>query len=105
MKTSLKIIMLATMLIMACSKKSDTIPNSVTINGKAYNTVVIGKQTLTSVNYDGPGGTVNARVDENVYGKLYQYSELSGISLPSGWRIPDQDDFVALLGSHAGCVY
>lgn len=84
--------------IFACSKKKDTPPaNTMLINGKAYQTVVIGNQTWTTTNYDGPGGVANAQ--EASIGKFYLLSELPSIKLPEGWRIPTQDDFIGLLTS------
>lgn len=87
-----------------CSKKHDIAPISkktgfVTINGKAYATVVIGDQTWTSVNYYGTGGINNGNptVADTLFGKLYTLSEANGITLPSDWRIPNQYDYLGLL--------
>ena len=90
------------LLLFACSKqKSPDVPKSVpvTINGKAYETVVIGSQTWTSVNYDGPGGIANPALNESVYGKYYTIDEATSITLPEGWRIPTKNDFETLLRS------
>ena len=72
---------------------------AVTINGQNYPTVVIGSQTWTSVNYNGPGGVNynNSANNDPVYGKLYSYSEAKAISPPLGWRLPTQSDFSTLF--------
>jgi uncharacterized protein (TIGR02145 family) len=84
----------------ACSKKNDANPdsntssNTVTISGTKYSTVVIGDQTWTSVNYNGPGGVdYNSSPNNSTYGKLYTFAEAKGIALPAGWRLPTKDDF------------
>jgi len=84
----------------SCSKKSNPKPtNTVTINGASYATVSIGTQTWTSVNYNGPGGTINTSLNEAIYGKYYTIAEMQAISLPTGWRVPTEADFVTLLKS------
>jgi uncharacterized protein (TIGR02145 family) len=69
----------------------------VKIEGKNYPIVVIGTQTWTAVNYDGPGGVP---YDENnskpAYGRYYSKVELASITLPEGWRIPNQQDYTTL---------
>lgn len=71
---------------------------SVMINGASYSTVVIGKQTWTSVNYNGTGGVnYNNGTNDPISGKLYSQDEINQLVLPSGWRIPTKADFETLL--------
>lgn len=68
------------------------------INGKKYTTVRIGNQIWTSSNYEGQGGiahTGNSPKPE--YGRYYSFSEIQEISVPSGWRIPTEQDFRVLI--------
>lgn len=96
--TIIVILLLCLVIVPGCSKKNES-PNSVTVNGTTYPTVVIGSQTWTSVNYNGPGGVNynNSVTNDPVYGKLYSYTEAEAISLPAGWRLPTQADFITLL--------
>ena len=90
--------------ITACNKKQSSNPkpttvNVVTINGNAYTTVVIGNQTWTSINYNGPGGVLYGDTTSNnpIFGKLYTYTEAEAIILPVGWRLPTAADFKTLI--------
>ncbi len=92
----------------SCSKKSNPnpkqpAPTSVTISGTSYSTVVIGNQTWTAVNYNGPGGVnYNNGANDPAYGKLYTFPEIQAVTLPSGWRLPTADDFNNLLIGFGG---
>jgi uncharacterized protein (TIGR02145 family) len=98
MKNLLCLTLCVAIMMLACSKKHVTpTTGPITIAGKAYNTTVIGNQTWTTENYDGPGGTANSQ-EANI-GKFYLLSEIQSIPLPSGWRIPTQADFIGLLKS------
>jgi uncharacterized protein (TIGR02145 family) len=103
MKKSLFIALGICITLNSCSKKNDTksatVSPPVTINGTGYQTVVIGGQTWTAENYDGPGGTINPALSEGIYGKFYVLAETRTITLPVGWRIPTQADFTKLLES------
>jgi uncharacterized protein (TIGR02145 family) len=94
-------IMILSITLVSCSKTNTSTPkhpaNTVNIGGKDYSTVVIGNQTWTTVNYDGPGGIVGPNLDESIYGKFYTIAESQAITLPSGWRMPTQADFTALM--------
>jgi uncharacterized protein (TIGR02145 family) len=85
----------------SCSKTNPSTPkqlaNTVNIGGKDYKTVVIGNQTWTTANYDGPTGITDPGLDESIYGKFYTIAESQAITLPSGWRVPTQADFIALM--------
>ncbi len=89
------------LLIVAFTACKETIipvqPIRITINGREYQTVKIGNQTWTTTNYAGAGGvgfdTVNSKPE---YGKYYSKAEIAVITLPSGWRIPTQQDFETL---------
>ena len=101
MKNTLYILLCLIIIITGCSKtNTSSKSNSITINGKSYPTVKIGNLTWTALNYDGPGGTaMTNNNDEANIGKFYTLPELQTITLPSGWRIPTQADFIALLSS------
>jgi uncharacterized protein (TIGR02145 family) len=98
-----KFLPLICLLFIGCSKKNDNgqnnqPPNTVTINGQLYSTVVIGSQTWTTVNYSGSGGIAYTNSADNaIYGKFYTESEAKGISLPAGWRLPAVNDFYNLF--------
>ena len=103
MKNNILIGLIFAGMLFACSKSSNKPQQSsntttVTINGTAYNTVIIGTQTWTSVNYNGPGGVnYNNGANNATYGKLYTWAEAQAISLPAGWRLPTANDFNNLM--------
>ncbi len=75
-------------------KNNNSVPNTISINGSIYSTVVIGSQTWTAVNYNGFGGeNYNNGANNVTYGKLYTEAEAQAIALPIGWRLPTQADF------------
>ena len=91
--------MLITLLLFnSCSKSSTgskaTTTNSVSINGTAYPTAVIAKQTWTTTNYSGDGGGLG----------LYTFAQAEAISLPTGWRLPTKSDYNGLLELAGGIV-
>lgn len=94
-------------LVTSCSTSIDAIEpetgkanNQITINGSEYATVVIGKQTWTSINYNGTGGiNYNNGANDPSYGKLYTIDEARAIALPAGWRLPSREDYNTLLGT------
>ena len=95
-----------TALTFSCSKSSTSKPTpptsaTVTISGTAYNTVKIGNQTWTTVNYNGPGGVNYGNSSSNIpaNGKLYTLTEFKAITLPTGWALPTQTDYTTLLAS------
>ncbi|MDF2432863.1 MAG: hypothetical protein JWP44_2494 [Mucilaginibacter sp.] len=88
------------LLFTACSKKNNVAPVPIqSINGADYTTVVIGSQTWTSQNYDGPGGVYYTGMLWSVSGsvKLYSIAEANAIPLPAGWRLPTENDFYNIL--------
>jgi len=89
---------LAALTVASCAKNSDTVhvTGSVSINGTSYPTVIIGTQTWTSVNYTGPGGRSYAG------SQLYGFTEAASVSLPGGWRLPNQGDYNNLLRAAHG---
>src|SRR5688500_1131369 len=103
MKQQIFLLMLsASVAFTSCSKNNDPTPeesNTVEIAGTTYQTVKIGTQTWTTVNYNGTGGVnYNDGANDPTYGKLYSFQEVKAISgLPSGWRVPTEDDVKKLL--------
>jgi uncharacterized protein (TIGR02145 family) len=100
MKKLLYFSLIVAVTLNACSKKNnDPKPQSISISGNSYSTVVIGNLTWTSVNYNGPGGT---NYDDSVknnpaFGKLYTMKEAKAIALPTGWRLPTYADYLNLV--------
>lgn len=97
-------ILFMVLFISACKKdkEPDQMPATITvrINEKEYGTMKIGNQTWTVSNYAGPGGILyDDRGSKPEYGKYYTFEEAKGISLPEGWRVPTQSDYIKLLES------
>jgi uncharacterized protein (TIGR02145 family) len=92
MKKLLYFTLVICLTLSACSKKSDVKPNTVSINGAVYSTVVIGTQTWTTTNYNGPGGQDQSPSPFSS-GKFYTFAEAQAIPLPKGWRVPTGADF------------
>jgi uncharacterized protein (TIGR02145 family) len=84
--------------LIAC-KDDSPVPSSeiIIIEGSDYETTKTGTLTWTTSNYAGPGGVnydeFNSKPE---YGKYYSMAELDNITLPEGWRIPTEADYVAL---------
>lgn len=102
MRVNILSISIVAALFFSCSKGSNKPQQSqgatITINGTAYPTVVIGTQTWTSLNYNGPGGVnYDNGANNPAYGKLYTWTEAQAISLPTGWRLPTESDFNNLM--------
>lgn len=100
-KIILSLFTVSTFFLISCSKKDNEKPkaDNVKINNIIYPTVVIGSQTWTSVNYNGPGGENlnNSGTNDPTYGKYYTLDEAKKIALPSGWRVPSKEDAEKLL--------
>lgn len=100
-KTLLFITLLST--FFACNEDDSpsSTPNSVTIQGKTYETVTFGDQTWTATNYAGTGGLAfDATNSKPEYGKYYTKAEVEAFVLPEGWRIPAIEDFEKLAQFH-----
>jgi uncharacterized protein (TIGR02145 family) len=102
MRKQLLIIIGICAIALSCTKKGNVQPTPagfVNIGGALYPTVVIGTQTWTSVNYNGPGGINfnNSTANDPVAGKLYTYTEAEAIAVPAGWHLPTRSDFATLL--------
>src|SRR5471030_2740805 len=96
--------LLAILFFSSCSKKGDPTPDttnpnvcSVSINNSTYPTIIIGKQTWTSLNYS--GGTATLTTLSAGYGSYYTLAQANAITLPTGWRIPTRADFNNLLSN------
>jgi len=77
MKKLLILTLVASATLFSCSKSSNTKPttaNTVTINGTAYNTVTIGTQTWTAVNYNGAGGVNYNNSTTNNLNRISRYT-------------------------------
>jgi len=103
------LIILMTVSLISCDKDDDVKPvpviNKITISGDQYETVVIGTQTWTTVNYKGAGGLpYDNSGSKAVYGKFYTYAEARAIVIPSGWRLPALADYIK-LGESQGVVF
>jgi uncharacterized protein (TIGR02145 family) len=105
MKKYLFLALILGAMLSSCSKKSTPAPqqlsSTVTINGTDYKTAVIGNQTWTTVNYNGTGGVNynNSATNIPANGKLYTLEEAKAIAVPTGWRLPSQDDYNALVAT------
>ena len=104
MKKLLYLAIITSAALGGCSKGSSNHPHAptsiatVSINGTLYNTVIIGSQTWTAVNYNGTGGAnYNNGANNITYGKLYTWAEAKAILLPAGWRLPLRTDFDNLM--------
>ncbi len=69
----------------------------VQIGNQYYPTVTIGDLEWMSANYAGTGGLKD--YEKPQYGTFYKYMDLGDIQIPSGWRIPSKEDYLALLES------
>lgn len=67
------------------------------IEDTPYKTKKIGTLTWTTSNYAGPGGVdYDESNSKPEYGKYYSLVEIGDIELPEGWRIPTDEDYIAL---------
>ncbi|WP_018478848.1 FISUMP domain-containing protein [Pontibacter roseus] len=67
------------------------------IGNQYYPTVTIGNLEWMSVNYAGVGGIKDSSKPQ--YGTYFKYADLDDIQIPTGWRIPTKQDYLALLKS------
>jgi len=85
--TKIKLLFIAAaMLLYGCSKKASVATPTehfVYISDYTYQTVVIGSQTWTAVNYNGPGGEAYENgIDTVAQGKLYTMAEAAAYPSP-----------------------
>ncbi len=106
MKTlTASLLIFAYVILASCKKQNptpgpDPVPETVTIQGSSYPVIKAGNKWWTASNYAGPGGIGYAGTPARPeYGKYYTYNEAKAIALPSGWRLPTADDYVALAQS------
>jgi len=99
-------------LFFSCTSNTDEIPNSTTqsgiipgpsINygGEIYETVVINNLTWfnRNLNYDVESSKCynNDTANCTTYGRLYDWATAVNVC-PSGWHLPNNDEWVALIG-------
>lgn len=104
MRTSVYVFLIAVITIFTSCEDNDAPASTdfITIDGKEYNTLKIGTLTWTTSNYSGSGGIAHDDVNSKPeYGKYYLKTELDAIQLPEGWRIPTENDFIALAASYS----
>jgi uncharacterized protein (TIGR02145 family) len=99
MKKLLILTLVASATLFSCSKSSITKPSTPSTTAAITDTVVIGNQTWTSINYNGAGGVNynNSSTNDPTYGKLYTLAEAQAIVLPTGWHLPSTDDYNTLM--------
>lgn len=93
----------------SCKKDTETQPApqtpTVLINNKEYPIAIINNQVWTTVNYEGPGGlSYKTGSEKPEYGRYYTFEEAKAITVPAGWRLPTQQDYVTLAESQ-GVVF
>ena len=95
--------------LISCDKddvvKPVPVTSKITIGGDQYETVVIGTQTWTAVNYKGVGGLPYDNTGSKpIFGKFYTFVEAKAITVPAGWRLPSLADYIK-LGESQGVVF
>lgn len=75
-------------------------PTSVTIDGKTYGVTQVSKYLVMTENLACSGGqwynNDEATYSAKGYGKLYTWDELSAMTFPDEWRLPDRNDMTLL---------
>lgn len=79
---------------------------TVIIDGIEYNLVKIGNRIWTASDLASPNIGVwydnDSSLSDYGYGKLYSYSDVSNIQIPSGFRLPTLQDYQDLINSVNG---
>jgi uncharacterized protein (TIGR02145 family) len=99
MKQTLSVLLLAATIISSCSKSASVKPPTINTNVTITDSVKIGSQYWTTVNYNGDGGQNygNTTTNNPAWGKLYTNAEASALKLPGKWRIPSSGDYNNLM--------
>jgi uncharacterized protein (TIGR02145 family) len=99
---SISTLLIVLLFLSSCSKNNTPAPGpkntgSVVIMGATYPTIIIGKQTWTSFNYNSSTGSFTST--SSLYGNYYTLAQATQITLPTGWRIPTRADYNTLLSN------
>jgi len=90
---------IAIIAISSCKKSSPQVeeePIQTVI--KLPDSITIGTQKWTTVNYNGDGGLNydSSPINNPTVGKFYTLQEAKAFILPKGWRVPSADDYAKL---------
>lgn len=100
MRTSIcSLLMISFLMILSCADDEPTNSDqAIIIEGKEYKVIKIGTQSWMASNYAGPGGlNYDAAASRPEYGKYYTKIELNSFTLPPGWRVPTQEDYITMV--------
>ena len=100
MRTSIySLLVISFLMISSCADDDPTNSDqAINIAGKEYKVINIGTQSWMATNYAGPGGVnYDAAASKPEYGKYYTKIEVNAVTLPPGWRVPNQEDYITMV--------